>query len=68
MRGPLITAADRHRALQCFRDGWSYSAIARELDRPRGTISGLLSIAILRGEIPRRRQWLEGRRTVDYRR
>jgi DNA-directed RNA polymerase specialized sigma24 family protein len=46
-----ITAAERKRAIRMRNAGKSYREIAETLGRPIGTISNVLSLAILNGQV-----------------
>lgn len=46
-----VTAADRRKAIRMRNAGMSYREIAKTLNRPLGTISGIVSLAILRGQL-----------------
>lgn len=60
------TAIERATILALAIGGMAWKAIAVEAGRPQGTINGILSKAILQGELERRRRWDEPRKLHSY--
>lgn len=54
-RGRAIEPEERERILRMAEDGVPYREIAETLERPRGTISSVISDGILAGTVTRRR-------------
>lgn len=60
-----VTPEEREQAIALARDGVSYREIAARHERPQGTVSRILSDAILEGRLSRR-YVRESPRTGDY--
>lgn len=52
MRGKPLTEEDRAIAIRMRKAGYSYKLIAKRLDRPMGTISTIISLAIFDETMP----------------